>query len=280
MDIRYGANPKDFAHYTTQEIRREFLIEELFAPDEITVTYSHIDRMMVLGAMPASRALTLEGDVDVAGCLKAPYFLERREMGVFNLGGDGTLTADGQPFTMARLDCAYIGMGTKSVTFRSDNPENPARFYIISAPAHRACATRQIRLGDAASRKLGTAESANVRTIYQFIHPQVLETCQLTMGLTVLEPGSVWNTMPCHTHERRMEIYLYLNVPENGAVFHLMGQPTETRHVVMKNQQAIISPSWSIHSACATGQYAFIWAMAGENQTFDDMDAIETPTLR
>ena len=280
MDIRYGANPKDFAHYTTEEIRREFLIEELFVLDGITVTYSHIDRMMVLGAMPASRALTLEGDVDVAGCLKAPYFLERRELGVFNLGGDGSLTADGQCFAMARLDCVYIGMGTKSVSFASDDPKNPARFYLVSAPAHRACQTRQVRLGDAASRKLGAAESANVRTIYQFIHPQVLETCQLTMGLTMLEPGSVWNTMPCHTHERRMEIYLYLNVPENGAVFHLMGQPTETRHVVLRDQQAIISPSWSIHSACATSQYAFIWAMAGENQTFDDMDAIETPTLR
>ncbi|HNW86931.1 MAG TPA: 5-dehydro-4-deoxy-D-glucuronate isomerase [Candidatus Limiplasma sp.] len=280
MDIRYGANPKDFAHYTTEEIRSEFLIETLFMPDGVTVTYSHIDRMMVLGAMPKSKPLTLEGDVDVAGCLKAPYFLERREMGVFNLGGQGVLTADGQTFAMARLDCAYIGMGTKSVRFESENPEDPARFYLVSAPAHRACPTRQIRLSDAASRKLGSAESANVRTIYQFIHPQVLETCQLTMGLTMLEPGSVWNTMPCHTHERRMEIYLYLNVPENGAVFHLMGRPAETRHIVVTDQQAVISPSWSIHSACATGRYAFIWAMAGENQTFDDMDAIDTPTLR
>ena len=280
MDRRYGVNPKDFAHYTTEEIRAEYLLDALFVPDAITVTYAHTDRMVVLGAVPQTRTLTLEGDVDVAGCLKAAFFLQRREMGVFNLGGEGVLVADGQRFAMNRLDCAYLGMGTQSVSFASDDPANPARFYLVSAPAHRTCATRQIRLSDAASRKLGNPENANMRTIFQMIHPQVLDTCQLTMGLTMLEAGSVWNTMPCHTHERRMEIYLYLNVPENGAVFHLMGQPAQTRHVVMQDQQAIISPPWSIHSACATGQYAFIWAMAGENQTFDDMDAIQTPTLR
>ena len=173
-----------------------------------------------------------------------------------------------------------IGMGTRSVSFASDDPKNPARFYLVSAPAHRACPTRQIRLGDAASRKLGAAESANVRTIYQFIHPQVLETCQLTMGLTMLEQGSVWNTMPCHTHERRMEVYLYFGMAPETRVFHLHGQPKETRHIVMANEQAVISPSWSIHSGVSTGPYSFIWAMAGENQTFDDMDNLGPDDLR
>lgn len=280
MDIRYGANPKDFAHYSTEDIRREFLIDTLFVLDKVTVTYSHIDRMMVLGAVPATRPLSLEADVDVAGCLKAAYFLERRELGVFNLGGEGAVVVDGQRFDMAHLDCLYIAMGTHSVVFTSEDGATPAQFYLVSAPAHRACATRQIKRSEAASRKLGSPATANERTIYQFIHPQVLETCQLTMGLTMLEQGSVWNTMPCHTHERRMEIYLYLNVPQGGAVFHLMGQPSETRHLVLTDRQAVISPSWSIHSACATGHYAFIWAMAGENQTFDDMDMIDTAALR
>ena len=206
--------------------------------------------------------------------------LERREIGIFNLGGSGVICADGVCYKLGYKDCLYITMGTKEVTFASDDAENPARFYMVSAPAHCAYETKLITIAEAAKRPLGALETCNKRTINQFIHPSVLKTCQLTMGMTALEPGSNWNTMPSHTHERRMEVYTYFEMPENQVVFHMMGKPDETRHIVMKNFDAVISPSWSIHSGVGTSNYTFIWAMGGENQEFDDMDVIATPDLK
>ena len=199
---------------------------------------------------------------------------------MFNVGGSGTVTVDGQVYELGYKDCLYITMGAKDVVFASDDPANPAKFYMVSAPAHRSYENRLIKIADAAKKPCGAAETSNKRVINQFIHPDVLKTCQLSMGMTVLEPGSVWNTMPAHTHERRMEVYFYFEVPKDNVVFHFMGEPTETRHIVMQNEQAVISPSWSIHSGAGTSNYTFIWAMGGENQAFDDMDNIPTTELR
>ena len=208
------------------------------------------------------------------------FFLERREAGVFNLGGPGSITVDGEKYDLGFQDCLYITMGAKEVTFSSADGSNPARFYLVSAPAHKSYKTTFLSMTDAAKRPCGAAETANARVINQFIHPDVLPTCQLSMGLTQLSPGSVWNTMPAHTHERRMEVYTYFNIPEDNVVFHMMGQGQETRHIVMQNYEAVISPSWSIHCGCGTGSYTFIWAMGGENQAFDDMDNIPITELR
>jgi len=280
MDIRYSANQKDFKRYDTEEIRREFLIENLYRADEITAVYSHVDRMVTLGCMPVSETVSIEKGIDCWKNFGTEYFLERREIGIFNIGGPGTISADGISYNMELEDCLYITKGTKAVLFSSVSPSNPAKFYMVSAPAHKACKTTFISIKDANKRPLGALETANKRVINQFIHPDVLETCQLSMGLTRLEPGSVWNTMPCHTHERRMEIYTYFNIPEGNVVFHMMGEGTETRHIVMQNGQAVINPSWSIHAGCGTSNYSFIWAMGGENQAFDDMDNIQTTDLK
>lgn len=280
MDIRYSTGPKDVKRYTTQELREEFLIDNLYRLGEVTATYSHVDRMVVLGIMPGEAPLPIDQGIDIWANFGTQYFLERREAGFFNIGGPGVCTVDGKEYAMGNKDCVYIAMGTKEVTFKSDNAADPAKFYGVSAPAHRRCETRFISIADAAKKPLGTLESSNKRVINQFIHPDVLETCQLTMGLTILEPGSTWNTMPVHTHERRMEVYTYLDIPEGEVVFHLMGEPQETRHLVMQNGQAVISPSWSIHSGCGTSNYAFIWAMGGENQAFDDMDVVATTDIR
>ena len=280
MDIRYSCNQRDFKRYTTQETRDEFLITDLYQPDQVISVYSHVDRMVTLGCMPVKEVVPIDKGLDVWANFGTQYFLERREIGIFNLGGAGTITADGTAYHLGYKDCLYITQGTKEVTFASDDGENPARFYMVSAPAHCAYETRLITISDAAKRPLGALETCNKRVINQFIHPSVLKTCQLTMGMTAMEPGSNWNTMPSHTHERRMEVYTYFEVPEDQVVFHMMGQPQETRHVVMKNFDAIISPSWSIHSGVGTSNYTFIWAMGGENQAFDDMDNIATPDLR
>ncbi|MDR1704768.1 MAG: 5-dehydro-4-deoxy-D-glucuronate isomerase [Clostridiales bacterium] len=280
MDIRYGANQRDVKRYTTAELRDEFLIENLYRPDQVTATYSHIDRMVVLGIMPVSKALPIDDGIDIWANFGTSFFLERREAGFFNLGGPGTCDVDGAVYKMGNKDCIYITKGVKSVIFKSDDPGNPAKFYGVSAPAHRVCETRYISIADAAKKPLGALETSNKRVINQFIHPDVLDTCQLSMGLTILEAGSVWNTMPSHTHERRMEVYTYLDIPEGSVVFHMMGEPEETRHIVMQNGQAVISPSWSIHSGCGTASYAFIWAMGGENQAFDDMDNLKTTELK
>ena len=280
MDIRYSANPNDVKRYTTEELRREFLIEDLYQPDQVKAVYSHVDRMVVLGIYPVTKELLIDQGIDVWANFGTKFFLERREAGVFNLGGPGSITVDGTKYELGFEDCLYITMGAKSVTFASADGENPARFYLVSAPAHRAYQTTLLTMENANHRPCGEAGLSNKRVINQFIHPDVLPTCQLSMGLTQLEPGSVWNTMPAHTHERRMEVYTYFNIPEGNVVFHMMGQGQETRHLVMQNFDAVISPSWSIHCGCGTGSYAFIWAMGGENQAFDDMDTIPITELR
>ena len=280
MDIRYSCNQRDFKRYTTQETRDEFLITGLYKADEVVSVYSHVDRMVTFGCMPVNEVVSLDKGLDVWANFGTKYVLERREIGIFNLGGSGKIVADGVEYALGYKDCLYITQGTREVTFASDDKENPAKFFMVSAPAHCAYETKLITIDEAAKRPLGALETCNKRVINQFIHPSVLKTCQLTMGMTALEPGSNWNTMPSHTHERRMEIYTYFEVPEGQAVIHMMGEPTETRHVVMNNFDAIISPSWSIHSGVGTSNYTFIWAMGGENQEFDDMDTIPTPELR
>ena len=280
MDIRYSCNQRDFKRYTTEETRKEFLIEKLFVADEVTAVYSHVDRMVTLGIMPVNESVPLDKGIDIWANFGTQYFLERRELGMFNVGGEGTVTVDGTVYELGYKDCLYITKGAKEVTFQSKCSCTPAKFYIVSAPAHCSYETRLIKIADAAKKPLGALETSNKRVINQFIHPDVLKTCQLSMGMTVLEPGSVWNTMPSHTHERRMEVYFYFEVPENNVVFHMMGEGQETRHIVMKNEEAVISPSWSIHSGAGTSNYTFIWAMGGENQAFDDMDVIKTTELR
>ena len=280
MDIRYSCNQRDFKRYTTEETRNEFLIENLFVADEVTAVYSHVDRMVTLGIMPVNEIVPLDKGIDIWANFGTQYFLERRELGMFNVGGEGTVTVDGTVYELGYKDCLYITKGAKEVNFQSKCSCTPAKFYIVSAPAHCSYETRLIKIADAAKKPLGALETSNKRVINQFIHPDVLKTCQLSMGMTVLEPGSVWNTMPAHTHERRMEVYFYFEVPENNVVFHMMGEGQETRHIVMQNEQAVISPSWSIHAGAGTSNYTFIWAMGGENQAFDDMDTIKTTELR
>ena len=280
MDIRYSAHPNDVKRYTTQELRDEFLIENLYQPDQVAAVYSHVDRMVTLGCMPVKETVSIDKGIDVWANFGTQYFLERREVGMFNIGGSGTVTVDGQVFELGYKDCLYITMGAKEVLFASADGAKPAKFYMVSAPAHCSYETRLLKLADAAKKPLGDAATSNKRVINQFIHPDVLKTCQLSMGMTVLESGSVWNTMPAHTHERRMEVYMYFEVPEDQVVFHMMGQGQETRHIVMRNEQAVISPSWSIHAGAGTASYTFIWAMGGENQAFDDMDVIPTTELK
>ena len=280
MDIRYSTGPNDVKRYTTEELRKEFLIQDLYKPDEVTAVYSHVDRMVTLGCMPVSEKVPIDKGIDVWANFGTHYFLERREIGIFNIGGDGSITVDGTVYELGYKDCLYITRGAKEVLFESADAAKPARFYMVSAPAHTSYETRLLKLADANKRPCGDAKTSNKRVINQFIHPDVLKTCQLSMGMTVLEPGSVWNTMPSHTHERRMEIYMYFEVPEDQVVFHMMGQGQETRHIVMRNEEAVISPSWSIHSGAGTSNYTFIWAMGGENQEFDDMDNIPTQDLR
>ena len=280
MDIRYSCNQRDFKRYTTEETRSEFLIEKLFVADEVTAVYSHVDRMVTLGIMPVNESVPLDKGIDIWANFGTQYFLERRELGMFNAGGEGTVTVDGVVYELGYKDCLYITRGAKEVTFQSKCPCSPAKFYIVSAPAHCSYETRLIKIADAAKKPLGALETSNKRVINQFIHPDVLKTCQLSMGMTVLEPGSVWNTMPAHTPERRMEVYFYFEVPKNNVVFHMMGEGQETRHIVMQNEQAVISPSWSIHAGAGTSNYTFIWAMGGENQAFDDMDVIKTTELK
>ena len=270
MEIREYVNSAYAERMNTKEMREHFLIETLFVPGETRMVYSHVDRMIAGGITPIDTPLGLA----VGKELGTDYFLERREMGIINIGGGGGITVDGKRYEVGPRDGFYIGMGAKDVTFASKDAASPAKFYINSAPAHRACPTRLITLEQSAKVALGSAEEGNKRVINQYIHPAVLETCQLVMGLTMLAPGSMWNTMPTHTHERRMEVYLYFDMPSDRVVFHLMGKPSETRHIVVRNEQAVISPSWSIHSGVGTGSYTFIWGMVGENQTFTDMDHV------
>ena len=280
MDIRYSANQKDVRRYTTQELRDEFLITWLYQPDRVVAVYSHVDRMVTFGCMPVTKEVSLDDGIEVYANFGTNYILQRREIGIFNIGGRGSIKVDGTVYELDYKDCLYITMGAKEVLFSSADQAGPAKFYMVSAPAHTAYETKLLTLADAAKRPVGDAASSNKRVINQFIHPDVLKTCQLCMGMTVLESGSVWNTMPAHTHERRMEIYTYFEVPDDQVVFHFMGEGDETRHIVMHNEDAVISPSWSIHSGAGTSNYTFIWAMGGENQEFDDMDHIATADLR
>lgn len=280
MEVRPGANPRDIKLYDTDRLRNDFLIQDVFVEDAIKTVYSQIDRIIVGAATPVSKVLKLEAGDE----LRAKYFLERREMGIINIGGKGTVTVDGKAYEFEYKDGMYIGMGSKEITFASADPKNPAKFYFNSAPAHKTYPTVFINperdILPENKKELGTLENANHRVIRKYILPGQVESCQLEMGMTALEPGSVWNTMPCHTHDRRMEVYLYFEVPENDVVFHYMGEPTETRHIIMRNEEAVISPSWSIHSASATHAYTFIWGMVGENQDFDDMDDVDMKDLR
>ncbi len=276
MEIRNASNSKDVKHYTTERLREEFHISGLFSKDNFKMVYSHIDRIITAGFMPVYQELQLTAGKELA----ADYFLQRREMGCINIGGKGIITVDGKEYVMNPRDGIYIGMGNKVITFKSENPDEPAKFYVSSCPAHTSYPTVHIDITKAKKVPCGTAEDCNKRVINQYIHPEVMKSCQLAMGLTQLESGSNWNTMPCHTHDRRMEVYLYLDMGENDAVFHMMGEPNETRHIIMHNEEAVISPSWSIHSGVGTKAYSFIWAMCGENQEFDDMDFIETKDLR
>lgn len=276
MEVRYASNPKDVKHYTTERLREEFHISRLFTKDNVRMVYSHIDRIITAGIMPVYQELKLEGGEELA----SEYFLERRELGCINIGGKGIITIDGTEYEMNPRDGIYVGMGNKEISFQCVDTANPPKFYISSCPAHKAYPIVKIDITKAKKVPCGSAEECNKRVINQYIHPEVIKSCQLAMGLTQLEVGSNWNTMPCHTHDRRMEVYLYLDMEENDAVFHMMGEPQETRHIIMHNEEAVISPSWSIHTGVGTKNYSFIWAMCGENQEFDDMDFIETRDLK
>ena len=276
MKTIYAHHPDDVKNYTTDKLREQFLMEKVFVDDSIQLTYSHVDRIIYGGAMPVGKALTMEAGKELA----ADYFLERREMGVINVGGDGKVTLDGKEYEINSRDGLYIGKGTKDIVFESKDGQNPAKFYINSCPAHHSYPTVKVGIDNAIARPMGANESMNKRTIYQFIHPDVLESCQLSMGMTMLEKGSGWNTMPCHTHERRMEVYFYFDMEEDTRVFHMMGQPQETRHILMSNEQAVLSPSWSIHAGAGTNNYTFIWGMCGENIDFDDMQFVDMKDLR
>jgi 4-deoxy-L-threo-5-hexosulose-uronate ketol-isomerase len=275
MNIYHASSPGEVAQMNTECLRKQFLLDGLMHPGHIQLNYSHYDRMIVGGVMPLADALPLGNPAE----LRADYFLERRELGIINVGGPGKITTVTEAFDLDKLDCLYLGKGTTEVLFSSVSLENPARFFLLSAPAHRNCAARLMTAADANPNQLGATNTANARTIYKYIHPDGIESCQLVMGLTILENGSVWNTMPPHTHDRRMEAYFYFDVPEGQRVLHLMGQPDQTRHLWISNHQAIISPPWSIHSGCGTMAYSFIWGMAGENQSFTDMDPVAIEQL-
>lgn len=280
MKIRYTADPVGVERMSTEELRASFLIDTLFAEDGISMVYCDLDRAVVGSAVPVTRALSLEAAPE----LRAATFCERRELGVLNVGGPGTVTVDGVEHALAGRDGLYVGRGSKSITFASDSaatPATPAKYYLLSFPAHADHPTARIRQSEAEAVRLGSPEASNQRTLYKLIHPGGVRSCQLVMGFTVLEPGGVWNTMPPHTHERRMEVYLYFGLPEDSRVFHFMGRPEATRHLVVADGQAVISPSWSIHCGVGTGGgYAFCWGMGGENQDFADMDALTLGQLR
>lgn len=277
MEIRYATNPEATKQYDTETLRKEFLIEKLFVPGELNLVYTHVDRFITGGVIPTAEPIKLEADSKEMG---ADYFLERREIGIVNVGGKGLVTVDGTDYEMEMRDCLYVGKGSKDVVFKSNDAASPARFYLSSTPAHKTYPTEKVAISEAEPNHLGSLSQSNERTIYKYIHNAGVKSCQLVMGMTLLKPNNMWNTMPCHTHNRRSEVYFYFDMPEDGAVFHLMGEPDETRHLVVRNEQAVISPSWSIHSGVGTSNYTFIWAMAGENQEFTDMDMVDMKDLK
>jgi 4-deoxy-L-threo-5-hexosulose-uronate ketol-isomerase len=276
MQTRYESSPKETAGMNTSELRDNFLIENLFVDNVVSFTYSMYDRMIIGGAKPVTQPIVL-GNYNE---LKSEYFLERREMAIINIGGEGKIVADDHTHELSKYDCLYMGKGVQKVVFESVDAANPALFYILSAPAHAVYPTRKMKAEEASPVTLGSTETANLRTIYKYVHLEGIRSCQLVLGLTKLATGCVWNTMPTHVHDRRMEAYCYFDLPENQRVIHLMGQPQETRHLVVASQQAIISPPWSIHSGTGTSNYSFIWGMAGENQVYSDMDAVDLKELR
>jgi 4-deoxy-L-threo-5-hexosulose-uronate ketol-isomerase len=275
-ELRYACNPDDFRNYDTGKLRKEFLIEHVFLPDEISLVYSMFDRYIVGGAMPVNRPLKLES----ADALKASYFLERREMGIINIGGDAVIETGEASYKLGFKEALYLGKETRDVVFKSADQEKPAKLYINSAPAHHKYPSNKVTLKDAEIVELGNPEASNHRTVNKLLVNSVIKTCQLQMGMTELKKGSVWNTMPVHTHNRRMEAYFYFEVPVKQAICHFMGDPDETRHIWMNNEQAVLSPSWSIHSAAGTSNYTFIWGMAGENLDYGDMDVRQPDTLK
>ncbi|OGX91650.1 5-dehydro-4-deoxy-D-glucuronate isomerase [Hymenobacter coccineus] len=276
MTQRYAIGPRETAAMNTAELRENFLIETLFVPGEVTLVYTHYDRMVVGGAVPTGAPLALSCPDN----LKADFFLQRRELGILNTGAAGTVTVDGTAYALGPQDCLYVGRDARDVQLASADAAQPARYYLLSTPAHRAYPTTRRTQAEATPVTLGALETANQRTIYKYIYNEGITSCQLVMGLTQLHPGSVWNTMPAHTHDRRMEAYLYFNLPEGQRVLHLMGQPQETRHLWVGEGQAILSPPWSIHSGCGTAGYTFIWGMGGENLEYTDMDPAAISELR
>jgi 4-deoxy-L-threo-5-hexosulose-uronate ketol-isomerase len=278
MDIRHAIHPDHAKTLDTAGLRRHFLVDSVFAPGGMTLTYSHIDRIIVGGIMPLDQPVVFAPEL--GRHTGTEYFLARREIGLINIGGDALVTVDGARHEVLREEALYIGAGAREVRFESLDPAAPAKLYFNSAPAHTTHPTRKITLEQASPETLGDPKTSNRRTIYKYIVPNVLPTCQLLMGMTKLEEGSLWNTMPCHTHERRMEVYFYFNMKDDAVVFHMLGQPQETRHLVVRNEQAVVSPSWSIHSGVGTQAYTFIWGMVGENQVFPDMDHLKPADLR
>ncbi|CAM3460470.1 5-dehydro-4-deoxy-D-glucuronate isomerase [Erysipelothrix anatis] len=276
LETRYAASPREMERLNTTELREQYLVESIFIPGDILLTYTHNDRMIFGGVTPTTTPL----EIVLSTELGVDYFLERRELGVINIGGSGSITIEGETFAMEKQDGFYIGKETKDIQFMSNDASNPAKFYVVSVPAHKKYPNVKISIDQITPRLAGEAKSMNDREIFQYIHPNVCESCQLQMGYTILKEGSSWNTMPSHTHERRMETYLYFDIPEGNRVFHFMGQPQETRHLLVSNEQACISPSWSIHTGVATSNYSFIWSMCGENITYDDMDHVAMEDLR
>lgn len=275
MQIRFQNSPVEVRTMDTQSLRSNFLMQRLMVDDEINLTYSHYDRMIVGGVKPVHSTIELPNEPE----LKADYFLQRREIGIINVGGNGNIIVDGQSFDVNKLDCLYAGKGVQSIKFASVDTNDPACFYLLSSPAHQTYSTILLKKEEAIVNTIGSLETSNHRTIYKYIHADGIQSAQLVMGLTILEKGSVWNTMPAHTHTRRMEAYFYFDVQQNQRVFHLMGEPQQTRHIVVNNHEAVVSPPWSIHSGCGTSNYGFIWGMAGENYTYTDMDAADINEL-
>ena len=276
MEIRFQSSPREVKGMNTQQLRENFLVQNLMQANQIELVYSHFDRVIVGGAMPVSNPVLLPNEAE----LRADYFLERRELGIINVGGAGTVEADGVVYELSKLDALYLGKGTRSVSFSSASADQPAQYFLLSTPAHHTYPNRRMQKDEAAPVHLGEKATSNERTIYKYIHQEGIQSCQLVMGLTVLKEGSVWNSVPPHTHTRRMEVYFYFDLPEAHRVFHLMGEPQETRHIVMANQEAVISPPWSVHCGPGTTNYGFIWAMAGENYTFTDMDPVPIATMQ
>ncbi|GAB3063728.1 5-dehydro-4-deoxy-D-glucuronate isomerase [Virgibacillus ainsalahensis] len=277
MEIRYATNPRDFKKYDGERIRNDFLIENLFEDGKLRMVYSHYDRLIVGGAKPTDTPLYLEDK----NTLKTEYFLERREIGIFNISNaKGKISVDGESYQLNKRDCLYVGKGNKKVVIESDDPSKPAKFYLVSATAHKTYPIQKKSLEDATHRHLGDDSQSNKRDLYQVIHEDGIQSCQLMMGMTFLSPNNMWNTMPPHVHDRRMEAYLYFDLDEDETVMHFMGKPDDTRKIVVSNEQAVLSPPWSIHSGVGTKNYTFIWAMAGENYTFDDMDHVDKKDIK